>query len=194
MYKLILTFFLVPIIGFGQITIVENIDNITLIGKVNLENTDATSFLPPKIKVNDGLTVVWDKSANKHFLKRKEANNTYNKLDKSGTLFFGDLSSSLIHVKDKNKYLLTFKNKSHDYEYESFWLSKESIDQLYLFIDKKLGKKSKWKNYEIVLDNDVVLVLSFHKKKMSFSLWDHYKWYHSSWYKSNKINNLFGKN
>ena len=194
MYKLILTFFLVPIIGFGQITIVENIDNITLIGKVNLENTDATSFLPPKIKVNDGLTVVWDKSANKHFLKRKEANNAYNKLDKSGTLFFGDLSSSLIHVKDKNKYLLTFKNKSHDYEYESFWLTKESMDQLYLFIDKKLGKKNKWKNYEIVLDNDVVLVLSFHKKKMSFSLWDHYKWHHSSWYRSNKINNLFGKN
>jgi len=184
----------VPIIGFGQITIVENKDNITLIGKVNLENTDASSFLPPKIKVNDGLTVVWDKSTNKHFLKRKEANNAYNKLDKSGTLFFGDLSSSLIHVKDQNKYLLTFKNKSHDYEFESFWLSKESMDQLYLFINKKLGKKNKWKNYEIVLDNDVVLVLSFHKKKMSFSLWDHYKWYHSSWYRSNKINNLFGKN
>ena len=94
MYKLILTFFLVPIIGFGQITIVENIDNITLIGKVNLENTDATSFLPPKIKVNDGLTVVWDKSANKHFLKRKEVSGTIDdqSLDQFSVRIFARMS------------------------------------------------------------------------------------------------------
>jgi len=189
----IIFLFLTSMVCYSQIKILENKDNITLIGQINLENTKAFSFFPPKLKVDDGLTNVWNKDINKHFHVRKDANNTYSILKTHGTLFFGDLSSSIIYVKDKSKYLLTFMNMSHDYENESFWLSEKSLKELHEFIINKLDDRPKHKNYEILLENEVVLVLSFHKKKVSFNLYDHYKWYNSGWYKSKKIKKLFAR-
>jgi hypothetical protein len=179
--------------SFSQITVVKNQNNIDLIGKINLENANASSFLPPKIKVDDGLIKVWNKEINLHHLRRKEANSFYSTLSKSGTLFFGDLSASIVYVEDRNLFLLTFLNRSHDYLYESFWITSQSFDELYNFISVELNKGHKWKNYEILTQNNVVLILSFHKKKMNFNLYDHYKWYNSGWFKQNKVNNLFGK-
>jgi hypothetical protein len=179
--------------SFSQITVVKNQNNIDLIGKINLENANASSFLPPKIKVDDGLIKVWNKEINLHHIRRKEANSFYSTLSKSGTLFFGDLSASIVYVEDRNLFLLTFLNRSHDYLYESFWITSQSFDELYNFISVELNKGHKWKNYEILTQNNVVLILSFHKKKMNFNLYDHYKWYNSGWFKQNKVNNLFGK-
>ena len=63
---LIIIGLLFSIKSFGQITIVKDQNNIDLIGKINLENTNASSFLPPKIKVDDGLVKVWSKKINLH--------------------------------------------------------------------------------------------------------------------------------
>ena len=194
-FRILITFSLLhSLVSLGQITIVENQNNIDIIGKINLENTNASSFLPPKIKVDDGLIKVWNKEINQHHQERKQANNFYASLSKSGTLFFGDLSASIVFVKDKDMFLITFLNRSHDYEYESLWVTRQSLNELYNFIMNELDKGHKWKNYEILTQNNVVLVLSFHKKKMNFNLYDHYKWYNSGWFKANKIKNLFGKN
>lgn len=35
----------------------------------------------------------------------------------------GEVNSSLIFFKDKNKYLLSFRNRVYDYKYESFWMN-----------------------------------------------------------------------
>jgi hypothetical protein len=184
---------LFSIVSIGQIKIVESQNNIDLIGKINLENANATSFLPPKIKVDDGLISVWDKKVNQHHKARIEANNFYSNLSKSGTLFFGDLSASIVFVKERDMFLLTFLNKSHDYQYESIWITKQSFKELYNFIEDQINKNHKWKNIEILTQNNVTLILSFHKKKMSFNLFDHYKWYNSGWFRLSKIKNLFGK-
>lgn len=184
---------LFSIVSIGQIKIVESQNNIDLIGKINLENANATSFLPPKIKVDDGLISVWDKKVNQHHKARIEANNFYSSLSKSGTLFFGDLSASIVFVKERDMFLLTFLNKSHDYQYESIWITKQSFKELYNFIENQINKNHKWKNIEILTQNNVTLILSFHKKKMSFNLFDHYKWYNSGWFRLSKIKNLFGK-
>ena len=180
--------------SFGQITVVKNQNNIDLIGKINIENTNAFSFLPPKIKVDDGLTKVWNKEINLHHKKRIKANSFYSSLSKYETIFFGDLSASIVYVKDRNLFLLSFLNRSHDYMYESLWLTSQSVDELYKFISDELKEGHKWKNYEILTQDNVVLILSFHKKKMNFNLYDHYKWYNSGWFRQKKVNNLFGKN
>lgn len=181
-------------IGISQIQVLEKKEDAILIGKININNTDASSFLPPKIKVgNDGLSSVWDKQVNKHHQYRKDVNDYYNNLAKRGTLFFGDFAATLVLIQSKNSQILTFLNRSHDYQYESFWISEKSANQLYDFINQKLNENLKWTNYEVLIDSNIVLVLSFHKKKVSFGLYDHYKWYHSGWFKSSKIKNLFSK-
>ena len=100
---------------------------------------------------------------------------------------------SILYFNDKEKYLLTFKNNSYNYQNESFWLSKKTKLELHQLIKEELEKKTKYKNIEIILDNNVVLVLSINKKKANFNFWDGYSWVNSSWYRLFKINNLFGK-
>ena len=94
--------------SYSQITVVKNQNNIDLIGKINIENTNAFSFFPPKIKVDDGLTKVWNKEINLHHKKRIEANSFYSSLSKYETIFFGDLSASIVYVKDRDLFLLSF--------------------------------------------------------------------------------------
>jgi ribonuclease HIII len=87
---------------------------------------------------------------------------------------------------------LTFQNSQYNYQNESFWISKETKLELHNFLIKEIEKKHKFKNFEIILDNNIVLVVSFNKKKISFNLWDGYTWIQSYWYRKFKVNNLFG--
>ena len=166
--------------------------NIVVIGKIKISNTNASSFFRPKIKIADGLKSFSNTDLNKHFKKRKETNSVYSNL-KTSTTIFGDLSSSLVYFKNKEKYLLTFLNRKYDYQNESIWISEESKEALYQLIKKELSKKEKFKDIEIIIDEEIVLVLSMHKRKVNFNLWGGDKWYCSSWYRIGKINNLFGK-
>ena len=76
---------------------------------------------------------------------------------------------------------------------ESFWLSEQTKYELHQLIKGELEKKIKFKNIEVILDNNVVLVLSINKKKASLNFWDGYNWVKSYWYRLFKINNLFGE-
>ena len=178
--------------SYSQITVLPQTSNIVVIGKIKIGNADASSFFRPKIKIKDGFKAIINTDLNKHLKNREETNSVYSNLMTSSSIF-GDLSSSLVYFKDKDKYLFTFLNRIYDYQNESFWMSEESKEALYKVIKSELSKREKFKDIEIIVDGEIVLVLSMHKRKVNFNLWDGNKWYCSSWYKIGKINKLFGE-
>lgn len=105
----------------------------------------------------------------------------------------GEVNSSLIFFKDKNKYLLSFRNRVYDYKYESFWMNEQSKVELYDLINNELPKKEKNKTVEILLEDKRILSIEMHKKSASLNIWDGYKWYKTSWYKLKEIEKLFNK-
>ena len=114
----------------------------------------------------------------------------------AGTPYFiaSIFCSISIILKDRNKFLLTFKNVSYNYQNESFWMSPQTKFELHKLIKEELTKKTKYKNIEVILDNNAVLLLSINRKKVSFNFWDGYSWVNSSWFRLFKIDNLFGVN
>ena len=105
----------------------------------------------------------------------------------------GEVNSSLIFFKDKNKYLLSFRNRVYDYKYESFWMNEQSKVELYDLINNELPKKEKNKTMEILLEDKRILSIEMHKKNASLNIWDGYKWYKTYWYKLKEIEKLFNK-
>ena len=105
----------------------------------------------------------------------------------------GEVNSSLIFFKDKNKYLLSFRNRVYDYKYESFWMNEQSKVELYNLINNELPKKEKNKTIEILLEDKRILSIEMHKKNASLNIWDGYKWYKTYWYKLKEIEKLFNK-
>ena len=103
-----------------------------------------------------------------------------------------EFSATLLFFEDKDKYLLTFRNSKYNYQNESMWLSKQSKEELYQLIVSELEKRTKYKNIEVILGDNVVLLISINRKKISFNLWDGYNWIQSYWYRLFKIENLFG--
>jgi len=182
------------ILCYSQITVVpQTTTNVTLIGKISHTSAMQTSGLSRKLPTLDALKIVGDKDKNLYKKIRKEANNTYKSVGVRKMAWAGEeFSASLLYFKDRDKYLLTFQNSSYDYRNESFWLSVQTKTELHELIKAELGKKIKYKNMEIRLDNNVVLVLSINKKKISFNLWDGY-WVNSYWYRRSKVNKLFGE-
>jgi hypothetical protein len=73
-------------------------------------------------------------------------------------------------------------------------MSPQTKIELYQFLKEELTKKTKYKNIEVILDNNVVVVISINKKKVSFNFYDGYSWVNSSWFRLFKIDNLFGVN
>jgi hypothetical protein len=139
------------------------------------------------------LKVTGNLEVNKYKNLRKDANNLFKSVGLRKQEISGEgFSASLIHFKDEDIYLLTFQNSQYNYQNESFWISKETKLELHNFLIKEIEKKHKFKNFEIILDNNIVLVVSFNKKKISFNLWDGYTWIQSYWYRKFKVNNLFG--
>ena len=180
---------------YSQITVLpQTHTNVTLIGKISHTGAFQTSGLSKNLPTSDALKVVGDKNINSYKQLRKEANESYKSVGVRGmALNDREFSASILYFNDKEKYLLTFKNNSYNYQNESFWLSKKTKLELHQLIKEELEKKTKYKNIEIILDNNVVLVLSINKKKANFNFWDGYSWVNSSWYRLFKINNLFGK-
>lgn len=182
------------ILCYSQITVVPQTNtNVTLIGKISHTSAMQTRGLSRKLPTLDALKIVGDKDINLYKKIRKEANDTYKSVGVRKMAWAREeFSASLLHFKDRDKYLLTFQNSSYDYRNESFWLSVQTKTELHELIKAELDKKIKYKNIEIKLDNNVVLVLSINKKKVSFNLWDGY-WVNSYWYRRSKVNKLFGE-
>ena len=87
---------------------------------------------------------------------------------------------------------MILKNYQYNYQNESFWLSEQTKEELHELLKNDLEKKIKFKNIEVILDSNVVMVISINKKKVSLNVWDGYNWIQSYWYRLFKINNLFG--
>tara|TARA_B100001113_G_C21034638_1_gene589548 strand:- start:110 stop:715 length:606 start_codon:yes stop_codon:yes gene_type:complete len=181
---------------FSQIEVVEQTSsNTLLIGKISHTSAFQKAGLSRKLPIVDPLKRVSDIEKITAYKKlRTQANEAFasvgiRRMDLVGEEF----SASLLFFKDQEKYLLTFKNSSYNYQNESFWISAQTKKELYQLLDTELNKKVKFKNIEVVLDNNIVLVISINRKKVSFSLWDGYNWVNSYWYRHFKITNLFGE-
>ena len=185
-----------PLLVFSQITVKpQTSNNVNLIGKISHTGAMQTNGLSRKLPTIDALTLVGDKDINQYKQLREEANNTYKSVGvRKMTLIDEEFAASLLYFNDKDKFLLTFKNISYNFQNESFWMSPQTKIELYQFLKQELTKKTKYKNIEVILDNNVVVVISINKKKVSFNFYDGYSWVNSSWFRLFKIDNLFGVN
>jgi hypothetical protein len=192
---LIFTLFLNTIFCFSQIKVIEQkSSNVNLVGKISHTLADQTSGLSRKLPIVDPLKYLGNLDLNEYKKMRRDANNVFKTVGirKMTVLNDEEFSATLLFFEDKDKYLLTFKNSNYNYQNESLWLSKQSKEELYQLIVAELEKRPKYKNIEVALDNNVVLLISINRKKVSFSLWDGYNLIQSNWYRLFKIKNLFG--
>ena len=183
--------------SFSQIKGVEQTSsNAILIGKISHTSAFQSSGLSRKLPIVDGLKLANDPEKIKIYkVLKKEANEVFSSIGIRKMDFVdADFSASLLYLRDRDKYLLTFLNSEYNYQNESFWISEQTKEELFELIDSELNKKIKFKNIEVVLDNQVVLVISINRKKISFNLWDGYSWVQSYWYRHFKVRNLFGEN
>tara|TARA_B100001758_G_scaffold138577_1_gene119416 strand:+ start:431 stop:1036 length:606 start_codon:yes stop_codon:yes gene_type:complete len=183
--------------SFSQIKVVEQTSsNAILIGKISHTSAFQSSGLSRKLPIVDGLKLANDPEKIKIYkVLKKEANEVFSSIGIRKMDFVdADFSASLLYLRDRDKYLLTFLNSEYNYQNESFWISEQTKEELFELIDSELNKKIKFKNIEVVLDNQVVLVISINRKKISFNLWDGYSWVQSYWYRHFKVRNLFGEN
>ena len=184
----------------AQIKVVESTNtNVSLIGKISHTAAYQTQGLSRKLPTIDPLKLSGDPNSNSYIDElgrnsiRKEANSTYKSVGVRKMSFtLEEFSATMLHFKDRNKYLLTFKNYQYNYQNESFWLSEQTKEELHELLKNELEKKIKFKNIEVILDSNVVMVISINKKKVSLNVWDGYNWIQSYWYRLFKINNLFG--
>ncbi|MBI9041942.1 hypothetical protein [Lutibacter sp.] len=194
-YKIIFIFLLNSIFCFSQIKVIEQKStNVSLVGKISHTLADQTSGLSRKLPIVDPLTSLGNLDLNQYKELRKEANDIFKTVGIRNMSFLKgeEFSATLLFFEDKDKYLLTFRNSNYNYQNESIWLSKQTKEELYQLIVTELEKKTKYKNIEVVLDDNVVLLISINRKKVSFNLWDGYNFVQSYWYRLFKINKLFG--
>ena len=194
-HKLFFIFFLNTIFCYSQIKVAEQkSSNVSLVGKISHTGAEQTSGLSRKLPIVDPLTFLGDLDLNQYKEQRKEANDVFKTVGVRNMSFLKgeEFSATLLFFEDKDKYLLTFRNSMYNYQNESIWLSKQSNEELYRLIVTELEKRPKYKNIEVILDDNVVLLLTINRKKISFNLWDGYNWIQSYWYKLFKIENLFG--
>jgi len=188
--------FITPHLVISQITVKpQTSKNVNLIGKISHTGAMQTSGLSRKLPTTDALTLVGDEEINLYKQLREEANNTYKSVGvRKMALIDEEFAASILYFNDRDKFLLTFKNISYNFQNESFWMSPQTKIELYQFLKEELTKKTKYKNIEVILDNNVVVVISINKKKVSFNFYDGYSWVNSSWFRLFKIDNLFGVN
>lgn len=194
-HLLILIFLFNTTFCISQIKVVEQkSSNVNLIGKISHTLAIQSSGLSRKLPIVDPLKFLGDLDLNQYKELRREANNVYKTIGirKMAVLKDEEFSATLLFFEDKDKYLLTFRNSNYNYQNESIWLSKQSKEELYQLIVNELNKRPKYKNIEVILDDNVVLLISINRKKISFNLWDGYNLVQSYWYRLFKIKNLFG--
>jgi hypothetical protein len=192
---LIFIFLLNTIFCLSQIKVIEQkSSNVNLVGKISHTQAIQTSGLSRKLPIVDPLKFLGDLDLNQYKKLRRETNNVFKTVGIRNMAFLKseEFSATLLFFEDKDKYLLTFRNSNYNYQNESIWLSKQSKEELYQLILSELEKKPKYKNLEVILDDNVVLLISINRKKISFNLWDGYNLIQSYWYRLFKIKNLFG--
>ena len=187
--------FIIPSLIMAQIKVVERGANkVELIGKISHTSAYQKASLSIKLPILDPLSETGDLEKIKKYKEvRKNANETFRTVGlRKMSLLDEEFSGSLILFKDRNEYLLTFKNSHYNYQNESFWISEQTKNELYELIIAELEERHKFKNIEVVLGNNIVLVLSINRKKIRFNLWDGYTWIKSYWFREFKVGNLFG--
>ena len=194
-HKLIFIFLLNSIFCFSQIEVIEQkSSNVILVGKISHTQAIQTSGLSRKLPIVDPLMFLGNLDLNQYKELRRETNNVFSSVGIRKMAFLRDeeFSATLLFFEDNDSYLLTFRNSTYNYQNESIWLSKQSKEELYQLIISELEKRPKYKNIEVMLEDNVVLLISINRNKISFNLWDGYNWIQSYWYKLFKIKNLFG--
>lgn len=194
-YSQSIILFFLPLLLFSQIKVIEQkpSNDVKLIGKISHTSAYQTSSLSRKLPVLDPLLVTKNEDINKYRYLREEANSVFKAVPlRKMTFIDEEFIASLLYFNSNEKYLLTIKNSEYNFQNESFWLSKQSKEDLYNLIRSELDKKPKFKNIEVVIDNNFVLVVTINRKKVSFSLWDGNYWIKSYWFRSFKFDNLFG--
>ena len=194
-YKLIFILFLNTFFCFSQIRVFEqNSENVSLVGKISHTGADQTKSLSKKLPIVDPLKFLGNLDLNQYKKLRREANDAFKTVGIRNMTFNKDeeFSATLLFFQDKDKFLLTFKNSNYNYQNESIWLSKQSKEELYQLIVSEMEIKPKYKNIEVILENNIVLLISINKKKVSLFLWDCYNLIQSYWYRLFKFENLFG--
>jgi hypothetical protein len=195
MNKYLYFFLLNSFISFSQIKIIEQKSNndVKFIGKISYTYAYQKDGLSRKLPVLDPLKILGNLELNQYKHLRKEVNSRYKSVSIRKRWFIDeDLSATLLFFEKESKYLLSFKNINYNYQYESLWLSKQTKKELYNLIENELKKRIGYKNIEVMLDNQIVLLLSVNKNKVSFNLWDGNDWVKSSWYRMYRIKKLFG--
>tara|TARA_B110000977_G_C10979971_1_gene455745 strand:- start:147 stop:743 length:597 start_codon:yes stop_codon:yes gene_type:complete len=188
-------FFTNAIFCFSQIKVFEQkSSNVSIVGKISHTGAIQRSGLSRKLPVVDPLRYLGDLDLNQYKKIRKGANDVFKTIGirNMAVLKNEEFSSTLLFLEDKDEYLLTFKNSNYNYQNESIWLSKQTKEELYQLIVSELKKRPKYKNIEVILNDNVVLLISINRRKISFNLWDGYEWVQSYWYRLFKIENLFG--
>jgi len=196
-HKLIFIFLLNTIFCSSQIKVIEQeSSDVNLIGKISHTQAIQTSGLSRKFPIVDPLKYLGNLDLNQYKNLRKEANDVFNAVGIRNMAFLRDkeFSATLLFFEDNDRYFLTFRNSTYNYQNESIWLSKKSKEELYQLIVSELEKRPKYKNIEVILDDNVVLLISINRKKISFNLWDGYNWIHSYWYKLSGQNHTFNFN
>jgi hypothetical protein len=191
----LISLIILPFLLSAQITVVKRGANQTkLIGKISHTSAYQKAGLSRNLPILDPLTEAGDiDKINSYKEIKKNANQTFKTVGiRKMALIDEEFSASLIYFKEKNEYLLTFQNSEYNYQNESFWISDQTKNELYNLIISELNQRHKFKNIEVILGNNIVLVLSINRKKISFNLWDGYSWVQSYWYREFKVSNLFG--
>jgi hypothetical protein len=193
-YNLI-SFFFISFLSFSQIKVLEQkSENVSIIGKISHTSAFQKAGLSRKLPVLDPLRVSKNQNLNKFKELRRETNDIFRSVGlRKMSLIDEEFSASILYFKDLDKYLLTIKNSEYNYQNESIWMSLQTKEEIYNLVISEFEKKPKFKNIEVVLDNEVVLVISINRKKISLNLWDGYIWVKSNWYRAFKFQNLFGK-
>lgn len=192
---LIFIYLLNTIFCFSQIKVIEQKSiNVILVGKISHTQAIQNSGLSRKLPIVDPLKFLGNLDLNQYKKLRRETNNVFKTVGIRNMAFLKDeeFSATLLFFEDKDKYLLTFRNSNYNYQNESIWLSKRSKEELYQLIVSELKKNTKYKNLEVILDDNIVLLISINRKKISFNLWDGYSLIQSYWYRLFKIENLLG--
>ena len=159
---LCLFFLHISFISFSQIKVVERSHtNVSLVGKISHTAAFQTGGLSRKLPTADALKVIIDEDidAYKHENYtnnlRKEANDTYKSVGVRGMAAAGEeFSASLLHFKDRDKFLLSFQNSSYNYQMESFWLSEQTKMDLHELIKGELEEKIKFHQSKILTSNN----------------------------------------
>ena len=104
------------------------------------------------------------------------------------------LLMSLELSNDSSTYIFSYRNLAYQQiiDVKSFSIASADIDKFYNTIIANIESPEK-KEFEMKLANGDVLTLTFHKNKVSFSVWNGSVLSYSQYFSKKQINELFAK-